>query len=329
MSTISNISNRRPSVWLSQSCLVSRPSVPASRPSRSSQNQPAFGFQALPPNSGQSVALNINGTQVTLNDSNKIGQGGMAAVYKVFADGRTLAAKYATRPEFAKYLRKEGAIGLQLNPTPGFYQVYGVADAGAGAVLLMDFIPGEKASALAGTLTQETIIKSIRDISLRLHEAHLQGIIHRDIKTENIMIEIENGRHVKSSLFDFGLATTVEEQKLKPNKLAGTPAFLSPEQARLESIDQRSDIYSLGVVFYEMLTGRNPIDPNNATPVYELINRIALGTITPDLTKLPIELRPIIGKMLDRDRETRYQDCLAVFLDLATVLESMGIDPNS
>jgi serine/threonine protein kinase len=308
------------------------PSIPASRSSGLSplaQSLPTLNFHALPSIKDQPIALNIQGTQVTLSDSNKIGQGGMAAVYKVFADGRELAAKYTSIPKLAAFLRKEGVFGSQLNSAPGFHQVYGVADAGGGAVLLMDFIPGEKASRLAGILPQATVIRCIRDISLRLYEAHLQGIIHRDIKTENIMIEIENGRHVKSSLFDFGLATTVDEQRRQSGLMVGTPAFFSPEQARGQALDPRSDLYSLGVVFYEMLTGRNPIDPRNDMPAYDLINSVALGTVAPDLTKLPVELRPIIGKMLERNRETRYQDCLAVFLDLATVLENMGLDPNS
>lgn len=329
MSTIPNI---RSSVRLSSRWLVSHPSAPASRRSGLgplTQSPSPLDFHTLPPINGQPIALNIKGTEVTLSDSNKIGQGGMGAVYKVFADGRDLAVKYAQIPQLAQYLRKEGAIGLQLNAAPGYHQVYGVADAGSGAVLLMDFIPGESALKLRSQITMETAVKCIRDISLQLHEAHLQGIIHRDIKLENIMVELDNGRHVKSSLFDFGLATTVDEQRRKAGPMVGTPSCFSPEQARGEALDQRSDIYSLGIVFYEMLTGRNPIDPYNAMPVYEMVKKIAAGTATPDLTKLPIELRPIIGKMLERNLDSRYQGCLDVFLDLATALENMGLVPNS
>lgn len=299
------------------------------------QSLPDFPINILPRSAGSSKVTIKIGDETHVLD-NMIGYGGMASVYKLSYQGKELAAKYTnTHPML---LLGEGACGRRISSLPGFPQIYGLglSDDGRAAIILMDFIPGKKADRLLhndfkGKIPEEIVIRALRDIVRQLGLVHARGVIHRDIKPENILVNLEpeTNRHLGSSLFDYGLATTQEFQiNGLTNPLAGTAAYFSPEQAKGVVIDHRSDIYSLGITAYELLTGVNPQDPNFNNNPLVILGGIVDGTMIPDLTKLPENLRPIIGKMIDRDPARRHQNCWKLDLDLIGVLVDSGLDPS-
>ncbi|MFA4844617.1 MAG: serine/threonine-protein kinase [Candidatus Margulisiibacteriota bacterium] len=302
------------------------------------QSRPDFPINILPLSASSSKVIIRIGDKIHILD-NMIGRGGMADVYKFPYKGRALAAKYTKT--YPLSLLEEGAVGRRLSSLSGFPQIYGLelSDDGRAAIMLMDFIPGKKANHLLhrdfrGHIPEEIVIRALRDVARQLGQVHAQGIIHRDIKPENILINLDpkTNRYLGSSLFDYGLATTLEIQiKKLTNPIAGTPAYFSPEQAGLkegEAIDHRSDIYSLGITAFELLTGVNPQDPNFSPNPIEIMKGVANGTMIPDLAKLPEKLRPIIGKMIDRDPARRYQNCWELNLDLTDALVDSGFDPS-
>jgi serine/threonine-protein kinase len=164
-----------------------------------------------------------------------------------------------------------------------------------------------------------------------LEEAHGAGIVHRDLKPENILITSQGGIADFPKVLDFGLAK-ITEQRMHPGSMVltregmvfGTPEFMSPEQARGETLDARSDIYSLGIIFYEMLTARLPFPRSKPmeyiahhinTPPYKITER------RPELN-LPEALNPIVGKALEKNRDGRYESASAFAAALETLLPS-------
>jgi serine/threonine protein kinase len=170
-----------------------------------------------------------------------------------------------------------------------------------------------KEKILEGPLSENETLNIIKQIALGLDKAHRSGIIHRDIKPANIMLT-EDGL-VK--IVDFGVAMLIQNSSVtKHGSVIGTPTYLSPEQAKNETIDQRSDIWSLGVVFYEMLTGNRPFDKNNnAAMIYSIIfdPPTPLAEFNPDISPY---ISNIIQKMLSKNPQDRYQDLDELLADL-------------
>ena len=167
---------------------------------------------------------------------------------------------------------------------------------------------------------KELSLKEIVDIALQIAEglnaAHKKGIVHRDIKPENIMVTDEN----LVKIMDFGLAKLKGSSKLtKTHSTLGTLSYMSPEQARGDEVDQRSDIFSFGAVLYEMITGRRPFKgEHEAAIIYSLVNE------TPEplaryKTNVPVELQRVVDKALSKERSERYQHVDEMIADLRRI----------
>src|SRR5512139_871525 len=191
-----------------------------------------------------------------------LGEGGMAAVYKAYQPGmeryvalKVLPRNYADDAQFLARFQREAKLLAQLQH-PHILPVFDFGQAEGYTYIVMPFIQsGTLTAQLKGTpMPLPRIRQIITQVGEALNYAHARGMIHRDIKPSNILID-ESGNCL---LTDFGLArmTETEVKITTSGQIMGTPAYMSPEQGTGSATDQRSDIYSLGIILYEMLTGR-------------------------------------------------------------------------
>jgi serine/threonine protein kinase/TolB-like protein len=261
----------------------------------------------------------------------KLGGGGMGVVYEAedLKLGRHVALKFI--PENlvgdAKALERftrEARAASQLNH-PNICTIHGIEDNNGHPFIVMEKLDGES---LKQCISGHAIpTDKVLDIGVQVADAlvasHSKGIVHRDIKPANIFLT--PGGQVK--VLDFGLAKLVHnpgaEEAAADNSLTavgvipGTAVYMSPEQARSETIDARSDLFSFGVVMYEMSTGKKPFTGNNSLATLDAV--LHQKPIPPrDLNpKLPVELEGIIGKAMEKDRRQRYQSAAEMKSDLA------------
>jgi eukaryotic-like serine/threonine-protein kinase len=226
-----------------------------------------------------------------------IGIGGMGEVYKAQDTrlGRTVAIK-VSKAEFSERFEREARAVAALNH-PNICQLYDVGP----NYLVMEFIEGAPIQP-----TSEITILLDRAIQIAdgMTAAHAIGIKHRDLKPANILVTREG----RVKILDFGIAQMGESGAplTVPGTILGTQAYMSPEQAHGQKVDARSDLWSLGVILYEMATGKTSLDETETDPEQTYQRN----------TKLPATLEPIIARLLDRNRETRYQSSAAVCADL-------------
>lgn len=255
----------------------------------------------------------------------KLGEGGMGVVYKAQDTklDRTVALKFlpqqvsAFEDEKSRFIQ-EAKAAAALNH-PNICTIYGIEDDGAQAFIAMEFVDGET---LKNRIDQSPLkIKEAFDIAVQiahgLQEAHEKGIVHRDVKSANVMIT-EKG-DVK--IMDFGLAKIAKGSALltKQGTTLGTIAYMSPEQARGEKIDRRTDIWSLGVILYEMIAGHLPFKGDfEQAIVYSLLNEEP-QPLTALRSGVPLDLERVISKAMAKDPSHRYQHADEFAVDLKTI----------
>src|SRR5476649_2902049 len=259
----------------------------------------------------------------------EIGRGGMGVVYKAEDTrlGRMVALKFLTEdlledPKALERLRREARTGSSLNH-PNICTVYDVDAYQDRVFVAMELLEGQPLSQRINgkPLKLGELVELADQIADALDSAHRLGIIHRDIKPANVFVTT-NGQ---AKILDFGLARradanrdgpSVKSTLTGPGSLAGTAAYMSPEQARGEPLDARTDLFSFGIALYEMATGQTPFQGNTAAEV--------LGAIlhqTPELPskrnpQLPLELERIINKALEKELDSRYQGAADLRADL-------------
>jgi serine/threonine-protein kinase len=251
-----------------------------------------------------------------------LGRGGMGEVHKAYDPrlGRFLALKVMREatPEQAARLVSEARAQARVDHA-NVCKVYGVGElANKLPFIALQFIEGKTLSAVSKQMTREERITVIREVADALHAAHRQGLVHRDVKPSNILVEKrETGWH--PYVTDFGIAREIDAPGVtKTGVVSGTPLYMAPEQARGQTskIDRRTDVYGLGATLYELLCGRRPFESTDTLVViWKLLNEdvVALRAIDPSI---PVDLETIVMKCLEKEPVRRYDSARALAEDL-------------
>jgi serine/threonine protein kinase/Tfp pilus assembly protein PilF len=251
-----------------------------------------------------------------------VGVGGMGEVYKArdLALGRLVAFK-VIRPELARdpdiIERFKQEILLSSNVTHrNVIRIYDLGEADDLKFITMEYIEGRDLRADLfdrGCFPPTDAISIIRQVAKALEAAHAVGVIHRDLKPQNIMSE-PGGRIL---VMDFGLARTVDDNGLtQSGNIVGTMEYMSPEQALASEIDQRSDIFSLGIIFYELLSGHSPFQAHSAVASLVMRTQQNVAPLANSDPSIPQPLSNIVSRCLERDVNLRYQSASELIADL-------------
>ncbi|MDI6766669.1 MAG: FlgO family outer membrane protein [Bacteroidota bacterium] len=251
----------------------------------------------------------------------KLGEGGMGVVYKAEDTKlkRTVALKFLPKEflcdsEAKSRFVHEAQAASALNH-PNITTIHEIDEVGGKCFISMEYIEGKSIKELAKEkeLPIEEILRIAIQTAEGLSKAHQKDIVHRDVKSDNIRITQDG----LVKIMDFGLAKLKGASKLtKTGSTLGTLQYMSPEQTRGEDVDQRSDIFSFGVVLYEMVTGQLPFKgEHEAAVVYSIVNEIP-EPLARYKANVPEGLQRIVGKALQKDRSIRYQSAADVIADL-------------
>lgn len=261
----------------------------------------------------------------------ELGRGGMATVYLARQESldREVALKVmkpalSADEEFSERFVREARTAASLRH-PGIVAIYDAGVAEHSPYMAMEIVEGGdlKHKLRDGALSSDQAVGIVRQLAAALAYAHGKGFVHRDVKPENILFR-EDGSAV---LTDFGIARAIGSgTRMTATGLSiGTPHYMSPEQARGRDLDGRSDLYALGVVFYEMLTGTVPFDAQDSFAV----GLMHINETPPRLSVNLTELQPVIEKLLAKDPAERYQDGSALLADLDQLEKNEAIRPKS
>lgn len=263
----------------------------------------------------------------------KIGDGGMAFVYQAKDKllNRIVAVKIL-RPEFAddeeflaKFKREAEAVANVTHPN--IVNVYDVGQEGKVNYIVMEYVDGQNLKEIIkneGVLDEYTALDITKQIAQALSAAHKKGVIHRDIKPHNILISNE-GRQVKVA--DFGIAKAVSNSTITNiGSIIGSVHYFSPEQAKGQSVSQNADLYSLGIVLYEMIIGKVPF--RGDSPISIALQHIneEIEFTQDEKISIPHSVRTLISKLTEKSPEDRYQRAEEVIEDIEYIEKNIDLD---
>ena len=266
-----------------------------------------------------------------------LGQGGMSSVYKATDSNlrRSVAIKLihphlSNNPEFVRRFEEE-ATGVARLRHPNIIQMYDFNHEGGVYYMVMEYVAGEtlqarlkRLNAVGRYLPLRETLKYILDICNAAEYAHQRGMIHRDIKPANVMLDV----HGNAVLMDFGIARIIGgQQHTATGALLGTALYMAPEQIQGLHPDARADIYSIGVMLFEALSGRPPFEADSAMTLMMM----HLNDPVPDLEQIhpgiPDEMREIANRALEKDRARRFQSSEEIATALQRVMMSISESP--
>jgi serine/threonine protein kinase len=255
----------------------------------------------------------------------KIGRGGMGVVYrgKDTTIGRPVAVKMLisdidvsdeTRQRFFREARSAGQLAHR-----NIITIYDFGEEGGRAYIVMELLTGESLTTLLARGIRVPLEQQV-EIMMRVSEglafAHSRGIIHRDIKPANLFVTADG----QVKILDFGVARIASSKLTRSGLLVGTPDYMSPEQVMGMVVDQRSDVFSAGAVFYQLLTGRKPFA---AKRLPDVLNRVRLEAPEPITeAEAPAELTAIVMKALEKDPAERYQRAIDMLASLTRFVQA-------
>jgi serine/threonine protein kinase len=254
----------------------------------------------------------------------RLGKGGMAAVYRAEKNGEVCALKrplqgFLEDPEFLKRFLREAEIGHTLHH-PNIIRIFDQGAVGNCPYFTMELVRGETLQTYvrrSGALTPRAATQITAQVAEALDYAHLKGVVHRDLKPSNIMI----GEDGTVKVMDYGIARARRFDGLTmAGSFLGTPDYVAPETAEGKGADARSDLYSLGIVFYEILTGQKPFVAD--TPFATLRKHVAEPPTPPTSISpnCPRELEAIILRLLRKDPADRYPGAEELLVELRAFL---------
>jgi len=264
----------------------------------------------------------------------RIGRGGMAEIFQardILLDRpvamKVLFPEFATDPAFVERFRREAQAAANLNH-PNIVAVYDWGKVNNTYYIAMEYVNGRTLADIlkqSGTLTPMQVCDVMSEVASALISAHQNGVIHRDIKPGNILVSTTG----QIKVADFGIARAlgagVEQGLTQTGAVMGTATYFSPEQAQGVSTDQRSDIYSLGVVMYEMLSGVAPFTGENAVAIaYKQVHERAMP-LDQRLTSAPPEVAAIVAKCMEKSPDDRYSSAEEVRDELRRFVEGMPV----
>ncbi len=272
----------------------------------------------------------------------ELGRGGMGVVYRAFDQKlrrdvalKVLQESLLASDDHRKRLLAEARAASPLNH-PGIATIYEVIEQDDLLVIVMEFVDGET---LRERLRQPMAPRELVGVAIQIAEAldaaHKRAVVHGDVKPENVVIQVND----RIKLLDFGVArsfateaatatvTDGEWMGARPGYVAGTLAYMAPERFRGSSTDPRSDLFSTGVLLYEMASGRRPFPGPDASSLAQQILDDPVPRIDSASTTLPAELTRIVHKLLEKDVEARYQTARDLRVDLVNLLRDLELGP--
>jgi serine/threonine protein kinase len=264
----------------------------------------------------------------------ELGRGAMGVVYKAEDPNldRTVALKTIIleaegRDEYRKRFFLEAKAAGKLNH-PNVVTTFDCGDHEGMAYLAMELVEGtDLRTRMTGEgVTALQAVEIARQVAEGLAYAHERGIVHRDIKPANIMLDAQG----RAKIMDFGLARSrLADHKTSTGMVLGTPRYMSPEQIAGQPVDQRSDIFSLGIVLYEMLTGTRLYSGEDIHQVQHAITQMEPVPPTRVVPGLPAMLDFVVARALKKDAAVRYQDARELVADLTTCLAELRSQEHS
>jgi beta-lactam-binding protein with PASTA domain/predicted Ser/Thr protein kinase len=263
----------------------------------------------------------------------RLGSGGMADVYEAEDTqlGRRVALKllhrrFAEDPEFVERFRREASSAAGLNH-PNIVQVFDRGEWDGTYYIAMELLEGRNLKQVVrdhGALDPALAVDIVLQILRAARFAHRRGVVHRDIKPHNVIVDQEG----RAKVTDFGIARAGASDMTETGSIMGTAQYLSPEQAQGQPVDARSDLYSIGVVLYELLTGVPPFDADS--PVTIALKQVSEAPVPPRLRNgaVPAALDAVVGRALRKDADDRFQDAEAFTAALESAMAGGYVEPE-